>query len=265
MSDETPTTPLSPDTKFRLVSLDLIDDPAHPLRTDLSPESVEDLVVSIKHVGIIEPLVVRARGGRFEVIAGHRRLVAATIAELAEAPCYILKADDDQVEVLKIHENLYRQEISPVDQAEHFDYLIQQRKLTPDKIAQLIGKSPSYVFDRLAILNYEPELREVLNARKIKFSVARAFYQLHDRKKLVEYLSYAVRSGLTPALAKQWVDEYNRQAAPQPPPPPNGSTLPNQETQHETLTTCIKCTEKVGLAEAVICYMHPKCFEEVTA
>ena len=98
-------------SKHKTIVLDRIKDPAAPLRSDLSHEAVNDLVQSIKQVGIIEPLVVRKKGDDFEVIAGHRRLVAAGIAGLTEVPCIIVKASDEQAEVLKLHENLNRNDI----------------------------------------------------------------------------------------------------------------------------------------------------------
>jgi len=250
-------------TKFAVISIDSIEDPERPLRTDLSPESVEDLVISIRQVGIIEPLVVKPKNGRYEIIAGHRRLVAAGIADLAEVPCYILNVDDEQKEFIKIHENLYRAEISPSDQAEHFDYLIKHFKLSPVKIAQLINKSPAYVTDRLNILNYPPELREALHSGGIKFSVAREFYRLRDLPKLREYLDYAVRGGITPTLAKKWVDDVLRQQQSQPTTTATDTTPPVNQQPIEQVTTCVKCAQQVKLAEAVISYFHDSCYKEV--
>lgn len=251
------------DTAFRVISIDSIDDPARPLRSDLSPESVEDLVISIRQVGIIEPLVVKPKNGRWEVIAGHRRLVAAGIADLVEVPCYIVNVDDERAEFLKLHENLYRANIAPSDQAEHFHYLIQHFKLSIAKIAALIAKSEAYVIDRLNILNYPPELKEALDKGDIKFSVSREFYRLKDRDKLTEYLGYAIARGVSPAMAKRWIDDTLRQQQPQSQQTATdfpGDLNPQPIEQH---TTCVKCAQPVKLAEAVISYFHDACYKEV--
>lgn len=249
--------------KFRLVSLDMIEDPERPLRADLSPESVEDLVISIRQVGIIEPIVVKPKNGRYEVIAGHRRLVAAGIADLAEVPCYILNVDDEQKEFLKIHENMFRVDPTPSDQAEHFAYLIQHHKLSPAKISQLINKSDAYVTDRLNILNYQDELREALDSGAINFSVAREFYRLKDKQKTIEYLEYATKSGLTPALAKRWVEDYLRTLEVARPTSTDVETPTATDTPIESVTTCVYCTKPVKLVEAVITYFHQECHKEV--
>jgi len=257
--------PPPPETNFSLISLDLIDDPERPIRHDLSPESVEELVLSIKQVGIIEPLVVKPVGKRFEVIAGHRRLVASTIADLAQVPCYIVNATKEQSELLKIHENLYRADVRPSDEADHFKYLIEEHKLSPVRLAKLINKSESYVLDRLAIFNYPPELRFALDNGTIKFSIAREFSRLDDLPKMREYLKYAVLNGITSDLARQWVLDYKRSVEPQ-----------NKDQQFihsqnpntgsiENLSTCIYCQQPINLKEANVVYIHDKCLDEANS
>jgi len=192
---------------FQLIPLGLIDDPAKPLRSDLTPDSVADLVLSIKQMGIIEPVIVKPRADRFEVIAGHRRLLAATIAKLALVPCIIKVLGVEETEIMKLHENIYREDISPVDEAKHFDYLIQRLKLSPAKIAQLISRSPTYISERLAIFNYPDELRMALQQKKIVFSVARVFARHPDPEKIRTFLRYAISNGMTPTMAEKWVKD----------------------------------------------------------
>ena len=91
---------------FQVIKLDLIDDPAKPMRSDLTPESVHDLVLSIKQIGVLEPLIVKPKAGRFEVIAGHRRLLAATLAKLTLIPCLIKNIGVEEGEIMKIHNPL---------------------------------------------------------------------------------------------------------------------------------------------------------------
>src|SRR3990167_7195426 len=171
--DPPPADPAPADIGFMLLSYDLIDDPEQPMRSEMTEASVEDLVMSIKQVGIIEPIVVKPVNGRYEVIAGHRRLFACRIAKIVEVPCYVRRANSEQTEMLKIHENLYRLDIRPGDEAKHFDVLVKKHHMTPEKIAQLISKSPNYVYDRLAILNYPDFLLEAMTKGEIAFGVAR--------------------------------------------------------------------------------------------
>lgn len=254
--------PPPPETEFKVITLDLIDDPERPMRSDLSPESVEDLVLSIKQVGIIEPLVVKPKGKRFEIIAGHRRALASGIANLAEVPCYIVNATKEQGELLKIHENLYRADVRPSDEADHFKYLIEHHKMSPVRLAKLINKSESYVTERLAIFNYPPELRHALDTGKIKFSVAREFGRMEDLVKMREYLKYAVLNGITSTLARQWVVDYHRSQEPASKQHEFTHTVNKVSGVIENLSTCIFCMKPINLREANVVYIHDKCLDE---
>jgi ParB family chromosome partitioning protein len=251
-------------TAFKVLPIDLLDDPAKPMRTDLSPESVADLVSSIKQMGLIEPLVVKPVKDRFEIIAGHRRLVAAGIVEMTEIPCYIVEADEQISEMLKVHENLFRSEISPADEAKFYDWLIQHYKLSPAKIAGMINKSYGYVMDRLQVLQYPEQLRDALTKGQIKFSVAREFFRVDDRDIMLRFLYYATSSGITPALAKRWVDEWKREkegsnnALPESPAP----GAPGQQ-EYVVLCSCIFCRQQGRMFEMQVVYIHEDCLKNV--
>lgn len=251
--------------EYQRLSTDLIDDPEQAMRTDLTPASVESLVLSIKQVGIIEPLVVKPVKGRFEVIAGHRRLFAARIAKVVVIPCLVREATIEQTEMLKIHENLYREDIKPVDEAKHFDHLITKQKMTPQKIAGLISKSQTYVMDRLGILSYPPFLREAMDNGEISFSVAREFSRFGDEKQMRNAVYYAKRSGMTHEMAKKWVKDW--ETSQNNPYSQNPTSSDDREgakpIEHET--TCIYCREGLRLIEAEVVYMHSHCLKKANA
>lgn len=251
--------------EYLQISCDLIDDPAQPMRTDMTPASVESLVMSIKQVGIIEPLVVKAVNGRYEVIAGHRRLYSARLAKIPQVPCFIREANTEQTEMLKIHENLYREDIKPADEAKHFDHLITKQKMTPQKIAQLISKSQTYVLDRLGILNYPPLLREAMNHGEISFSVAREFSKFGDETQMRSAVYYAKRSGMTSDMARKWVQDYERSKNN---PYTQNPTSPDQSEDVQPVehtTTCIYCRKGLRLIEAEVVYMHSECMKKANS
>jgi len=253
------------DIGFMLLSYDLIDDPEQPMRNDMTPASVEDLVMSIKQVGIIEPLVVKPVNGRYEVIAGHRRLYAARLAKMPEVPCYVRKANMEQTEMLKIHENLYRAEIKPADEAKHFDYLVQKQRMTPEQIAKLISKSPTYVYDRLEILNYPDFLKLAMDNKEISFTVAREFARFDDLKQMSRAIYYAKRGGMTQEMARKWVADFKRAKennAIHDAPADNGAA-PAQPIEHTAI--CVYCREGLRLIEAEVVYMHSHCLKDVTS
>lgn len=255
---ETAITPI----EYKIISLDLIDDPERPMRTDLTQESVADLVLSIKQMGIIEPLIVFPKDGRYEVIAGHRRRYAAEIAKLVEVPCHVHNANKEQIELMKIHENLYRAAIRPSDEMRHFQYMMKRLNISPTKLAQLIGKSDPYVSERLMIANYEPELREALDNGKINFSVAKELSKTGDRNKCIEYLRYAIQNGLTQAGARQWVKDYLRSLE-TPKQTPITTYDPNTNTVLQKIYyPCIRCNSKHEIQDVVPVYMCNPCLHD---
>ena len=259
-----PATPLAQeDDGFKLISLDLIDDPATPMRSDLTTDSVTELVLSIKQVGIIEPLIVKAIGQRYEVIAGHRRLFASRICKLDQIPCIVKRLGQEETEVMKVHENLYREDISPLDEAKHIDYLIQHLKLSPAKVAQLIGKSPTYVSERLAIFNYPDELRQALASKKIVFSVAREFARHPDPEKIKQFVRYSVQNGATPNMARQWVQDDIRATTQSSNPEASSSEDFPEDQNHQLAYHCALCHDPIEVVNLTVAYMHDRCHQEL--
>lgn len=251
----------NPDPEIRQISVDLISDPVAPIRENLTPESVEDLARSIKEIGIIQPLVVRVSNGGYEVIAGHRRLLAAQVAKLPKVPCVVRHIKEEKADIIKLHENLYRQDLNPIDEGKFFRYLKETYELTNDKIAAKIQKSVNYVRDRVEILEYPEGLREVLKDKQISFAVAKELSKIDDPITLKDYTHHAVKSGVTGSTAAQWARDFKLRktyekaetsAAPDTKPPPKT----NKSALH-----CIICQGEVDIKFARISYLHPDCVQ----
>jgi ParB family chromosome partitioning protein len=241
------------------ISLDLIDQPAQAMRQSLTPESVEDLVRSIRQFGVLQPILVRQKDGRFEIIAGHRRFTATKLAGLAKIPCVVANLSADMADIAKIHENIYRADVNPVDEATYLDYLIKTYKLSTQKLAEQIGKSSSYVLDRLSILSYPDELRQALARGQVKITVARVFSRITDPQKLHEYLRYAIASGITPQVAEGWYSDWKRQQRGEFEEPKEQPNSPFIDQYKPTEVTCLICAIDLPMMYARIAYLHDDC------
>lgn len=145
-----------PKSTIRNIRIDKIDpNPNQPRKrfTDIDP-----LAASVKAVGVLEPITVRPKGDRFEIISGERRWRAAKLAGLLEIPALIREATDDEALELGLIENLQRLDLTAIEEAEAFKILI-DRKWTQARIAELVGKDASYVSHKLRLL----KLPEILN------------------------------------------------------------------------------------------------------
>jgi hypothetical protein len=137
--------------------------------------------------------------------------------------------------------------------------------MTPDKIAQIIGKSRSYVMDRLDILGYPPFLREAMDLGEITFSVAREFAKFGDEKQMRQSVYYAKRSGMTSEMARKWVKEWeDSKNNPYRPNSPSSDDPERPEVVvHETI--CVYCRLGLRLIEAEVVYMHTHCMKQANA
>jgi len=139
-----------------MVSTDQVELPKHELRRIIPREGLEELAASIKRLGVINALNVVKKKNRYIIVAGVRRYLAAKIAGLATVPVVVIQADRLDQERIKVHENISREDINPVDQADHLRFLKDELKLPHAEIADIYNRSVSWVSQMLAIHDYDP-------------------------------------------------------------------------------------------------------------
>lgn len=143
-------------------------------RQDVQYTRLEELAESIRAVGILQPLVVRAHPelpGHYVVIAGNRRLRAAQLAGLREVPVVVREAPGIQVRIVQLIENLHRQALTPMDEARAYDELMTLRGIRATEVARMVHVSPQHVLNRLRVL-HDDVLRDAVERRQIGASVA---------------------------------------------------------------------------------------------
>ncbi|MEE9466090.1 MAG: ParB/RepB/Spo0J family partition protein [Candidatus Neomarinimicrobiota bacterium] len=162
------------------IPVDLIDpNPLQP-RKDFGDEEMADLINSVKAKGILQPITVRESGdGRFQLVAGERRLRAAKSVGINRVPAYVLSVDSD-VDMMEysLVENIQREDLNPVEQAEAFALLLSKYDLTQQKIATQVGMSRPAVANILRLLRLPPEIKESLKNDDITLGHARALLSL---------------------------------------------------------------------------------------
>lgn len=129
---------------------DLETSPTNPRRR-IDETTIESLAASIKTQGILEPLIVREKGKKYEIVCGERRYRAAQVAALTELPCLIRKLSDEQVLDIQIHENLHREDVHPMDEAYGYQFLKEALGCDVKELALRVGKSEGYVLNRLKL------------------------------------------------------------------------------------------------------------------
>lgn len=147
-------------------------------RKEFAREALHELASSIKEQGIIQPLLVRPRDDVFELIAGERRWRAAQLAGLSEVPVIVREADDREVLAMALIENLQRENLNPLEEAQGYQELIQQFQLRQEDVATKVGKSRAVVTNALRLLKLDPDVQGYLRDGRLSVGHAKVILGL---------------------------------------------------------------------------------------
>lgn len=163
---------------------DIRPNPYQP-RQILDEAAIEELAASMKEHGVIQPLIVRRDGPGYQLVAGERRLRAAIKAGLDKIPVVVKSLSDREAMELSLVENLQREDLGPIEEAEAYKRLSEEFGLTQEQIAQRVGKSRSDVANTMRLLRLEPEIKQLINEGKISGGHGRALVGLPREQQLV--------------------------------------------------------------------------------
>jgi ParB family chromosome partitioning protein len=167
-------------------------------RKNFNKESLTELSSSIKENGIIQPITVRKRKeGGFEIIAGERRWRAAQMAGLHEVPAIIKNISDRDALQIALIENIQREDLDPIEEAESYQRLIEEFSLSQQEAAEKVGKERSSVANALRLLGLPIEVRDMLTQKMISVGHAKAILSLSDKAKQINFAKRAIETGMS--------------------------------------------------------------------
>ena len=194
-------------------------------RHDFDEEQLNSLAESIKSKGVLEPILVKKlEDGSFQLIAGERRLRASKIAQLSEIPAIILDISKKEQLEIAILENIQREDLNPIDEAESYRRLMNEFLYTQEDLSKILGKSRSHVANMLRLLNLPDNVKNLLRSGQLSFGHARALISSENPEKLARIVmdqSLSVRetedmirqrkhvSGIADAVAAVTPEVYN--------------------------------------------------------
>ena len=176
-------------------------------RIKFNEDSINELSISIKKYGVIQPIVVRKIGNKYEIIAGERRYKASVLAGKKTIPAIISElSDKDSVEIALI-ENVQREDLTPIEKAVSYKKILDMGYITQEDLAEKVGKSQSAIANTLRLLNLTDEVQEALLENKISERHARSLLKLKDEKKQVELLNKIIEERLTVRKTDEEIDK----------------------------------------------------------
>ena len=247
---------------LRDIALDSIDPPPAPIRAHMDTTELAELARSISVLGIIEPLIVVPDAGRYKVIAGHRRYLAAIMAGLLRVPCVIFDEQHEALDGVQLHDNLYREDLNAVEEGRKFQSMLPSCGDDVDTLAGLIRQSRGYVEDRLLLLTGDAEVCDALAARQISFAVAKELNKVNEQAMRRMFLTAAVDGGATARLVMGWRVRANagaraeeirteRAAA--------AAEAPAPATDPASIFACFYCQGSENPHDLQLFYVHSSC------
>lgn len=176
------------DENLLTVDLDKLKAREDQPRKNFDDDSLEELANSIKADGVIQPIVVRKVGDRYEIIAGERRFRASKLAGLEKVPIVVKNVSDRKARELALVENIQREDLNPIEEAISLKTLMEEYKLTQQELSDIVGKSRSYIANNLRLLNLSDYIKDYLIRGELSPSQGRTLLSLETEEERKKYL-----------------------------------------------------------------------------
>ncbi len=207
LGDGAATQPATADEQVRRLGLDEIEPGRYQPRSEMDEAALQELAASIKAQGVVQPIVVRPMdGGRYELVAGERRWRASRLAGMGEIPALVRELPDQTVLAVGLIENIQRESLNPLDEAQALRRLIDECGLTHEQCAEAVGRSRASVTNLLRLVNLDSDVQDMLREGELEMGHARALLGLPvelqaDAARKIHNLGLNVRQ--TEALVRQ--------------------------------------------------------------
>ncbi len=182
--------------------------PFQPRKT-FNDDSLQELADSIKEHGVIEPIIVKKSIKGYELVAGERRLRAAKLAGLKSVPCVIRDFDDAEMMEIALLENIQREDLNPIEEAEAYQKIMELSHLSYDEFAKKFGKSKSYVVNMVGLLKLPEIVKEYTVDRKLSMAHARSLSKITDKKLCIELAEKVINNGISAHALEDIIREMN--------------------------------------------------------
>jgi ParB family chromosome partitioning protein len=217
------------------IDIDLIDPNSAQPRTNFNEERLDELAQSIRSNGIVQPLLVRRRGARYQLVAGERRWRAAQRAGLQRVPAVVRDIPDDKLLELALIENIQRQELNAIEEAQAYKRLIETLGLTQETVAQRVGRDRSFVTNYLRLLRLPEDIQRLVEEDKITMGHARALLGVDDadiqRRVAQNVIEQSLSVRETERAVKRIIAGATPASATQPPPIRDDANVRAAETK----------------------------------
>jgi ParB/RepB/Spo0J family partition protein len=191
------------------IELHLIDEPPEAMRSDIDRDELFELAKDIKQNGLINPITVRPIADRYEVVAGHRRLLAHRYGGIPHIRCVIRNLTDDEAFGIMTSENLARVDVNVMDESMHTLRLMKMHNGDIEKVRHIMNRSKEWVMQRCALAEMPPHLQDVLREGRIKIGAALALMKITNEVDRDACIKMAMQQGASITMINYWVAQWD--------------------------------------------------------
>ena len=241
------------------VDIDLIEPNPFQPRTHFREEALEELAQSIRSTGVIQPLVLRRKGARFQIIAGERRWRASQRAGLHRVPVIVMDVPEEQALEITLVENLQREDLNPVEEARAYDRLMTEFQMTQEEVAEKTGKDRTTIGNAVRLLKLEQPVLDLVEQGKLNAGHARTLLGVSDPVLRTALAVRVARRGMTVRQLERFTSRRLRlvkrgDAAPAPEVDPNTQAAINELAKHLGTRVGIRVKSKLRPGALMIEY-----------
>ncbi len=247
-----------------LMDIEKIDAPVEADRDLIDPDKIRELAESIRSQGLHSPILLRPVNGRYEVVFGHRRLLAHRLLGEIKIRSMVKEMTDDQVFEARAVENDQREDLNPIERAKTYKRLRDKFNMSNRQIAQKMGRSPGVVDKYLHLLEIPEEFQDAVAKKRISMDVAVTLNKIEDDQFKFFYFQSAVENGVTKDVAEMWLTDWRKsKAGIAYADSGGGGEIGNIPAPMPVYTTCVCCTGPAEVSKIVYIPVCRDCEKEI--
>ena len=194
---------------FDEIEIDLIDLNPYQPRTNFNQKDIDELASSIKELGLIQPITIKTKDKRYELISGERRLRAFKILKLKSIPAYVRKADDQASLEMALVENIQRKDLDPIEIAISYNRLIDELSISHEEMSKRVGKDRSTISNYIRLLKLDPIIQSGIRDNFISMGHGRSLININSQENQLIIYEKILRNGLSVRQTEKIVKELN--------------------------------------------------------
>lgn len=253
----------TPKRKITEVLIRNIDPPSVVDRLEIDSEKVNELADSICEIGLLQPILLRSIGSRFEIVAGHRRFLAHVKLGVPKIDAVVKEMTDQEAAIIRATENLARENLTPFEEAVIFGNLIAVHKMSIDDVAKKFGFKAGTIRRRMDICKMPPELQDAVHKKRISVSVAEELWPIADKGDLDYYLSFALDHGCTKEVARTWCKDWRDAKRRKEAPGGDGGQIFAPSEPRPVFVACDLCVGPMEIGKEVVLRVCQGCFATI--